>query len=81
MSKITENFNPELIQSGVLDQAIGLLMPNLVGLKSLNRLEQVLLKKEAHEKGLLHRAFSIFIFSITSTPPCSFNQSKTSLHK
>ncbi|MFW2073754.1 aminodeoxychorismate lyase [Acinetobacter gerneri] len=40
----------EIIDSGVLDQAIGLCMPNLVGIKSLNRLEQVLLKQEANEK-------------------------------
>ena len=49
--KETSNFQPEFIQSGVLDQAMGLTMPNLVGLKSLNRLEQVMLKKEAQEKG------------------------------
>ena len=49
----TQNFQPELIQSGVLTQKIGLTMPKLVGLKSLNRLEQVMLKKEAHEKGWL----------------------------
>ncbi|WP_372404198.1 aminodeoxychorismate lyase [Acinetobacter piscicola] len=48
-----QNFQPELIQSGVLSQKIGLTMPELVGLKSLNRLEQVMLKKEAHEKGWL----------------------------
>ena len=51
--KSTEDFQPEYIQSGVLDQAIGLMMPNLVGLKTLNRLEQVMLKKEAAEKGWL----------------------------
>jgi len=51
--KTTACFQPELIHSGVLDQAIGLLMPNLVGLKTLNRLEQVLLKKEAQAKGWL----------------------------
>jgi len=49
----TADFRPEFIQSGVLDQAIGLLMPNLVGLKTLNRLEQVMLKKEAQEKNWL----------------------------
>ena len=49
----TADFQPEYIQSGVLDQAIGLVMPNLVGLKTLNRLEQVMLKKEALEKGWL----------------------------
>ena len=51
--KATDDFQPEFIHSGVLDQAIGLLMPNLVGLKTLNRLEQVMLKKEAQEKGWL----------------------------
>lgn len=51
--KETDEFQPEFIHSGVLEQAIGLVMPNLVGLKSLNRLEQVLLKKEAQEKGWL----------------------------
>ncbi|WP_111858281.1 aminodeoxychorismate lyase [Acinetobacter sp. CFCC 10889] len=43
-------FQPEYIDSGVLTQRIGLTMPALVGLKSLNRLEQVMLKKEAQEK-------------------------------
>lgn len=43
-------FQPEYIDSGVLTQGIGLTMPTLVGLKSLNRLEQVMLKKEAQEK-------------------------------
>ena len=49
--KKNSDFQPEFIQSGVLDQAMGLTMPNLVGLKTLNRLEQVMLKKEALEKG------------------------------
>ena len=44
-------YHYDTIQSGVLTQAIGLSMPNLVGLKSLNRLEQVLLKQEADQKG------------------------------
>lgn len=43
----TEPSQPEIIDSGVLDSAIGLTMPLLVGLKSLNRLEQVMLKHEA----------------------------------
>ncbi|WP_074383335.1 aminodeoxychorismate lyase [Acinetobacter pseudolwoffii] len=41
----------EQIQSGVLQQALGLTMPGLVGLKTLNRLEQVLLKQEADQRG------------------------------
>lgn len=45
------DFQYDLIQSGVLQQSIGLTMPNLVGVKSLNRLEQVLLKNEADQKG------------------------------
>lgn len=49
--KETSQFQPEFIQSGVLNQALGLLMPNLVGLKTLNRLEQVMLKKEAQQHG------------------------------
>ena len=49
-SKETQDFQYELIQAGVLTQSIGLLAPNLVGVKSLNRLEQVLLKKEVDEK-------------------------------
>ena len=44
-------YHYDIIQSGVLTQTIGLSMPNLVGLKSLNRLEQVLLKQEADQKG------------------------------
>jgi len=46
-----QDFNFEQIQSGVLQQALGLTMPNLVGLKTLNRLEQVLLKQEADQRG------------------------------
>lgn len=49
----TQDFQPEYINSGVLTQRIGLSMPPLVGVKSLNRLEQVMLKKEAHEQGWL----------------------------
>ena len=43
------DFKYDVIQSGVLEQAIGLSMPNLVGLKTLNRLEQVMLKHEADQ--------------------------------
>ncbi|MHA3079764.1 aminodeoxychorismate lyase [Acinetobacter sp. ANC 5502] len=39
-------------QVDILDQRVGLTMPQLCGLKTLNRLEQVLLKKEAVEKQL-----------------------------
>lgn len=42
-------YHPETISSGLLLTPIGLLMPNLVGIKTLNRLEQVILKKEADE--------------------------------
>lgn len=45
------DFAPMEIKSGVLQQAIGLSMPNLVGLKTLNRLEQVMLKQEADQAG------------------------------
>nr|WP_174506432.1 aminodeoxychorismate lyase [Acinetobacter sp. Marseille-Q1620] len=41
----------EIIESGLLSQVIGLSMPSLAGLKSLNRLEQVLLKNEALTHG------------------------------
>ena len=51
--KKTLDHQPEVISSGVLMQAIGLSMPNLIGLKTLNRLEQVMLKKEAQEHGWL----------------------------
>ncbi len=37
------------IDSGVLQHAMGLSMPQMVGVKSLNRLEQVLLKHEAEQ--------------------------------
>ncbi|MGA8883850.1 MAG: aminodeoxychorismate lyase [Acinetobacter sp.] len=46
-----QDFGYDTIQSGVLQQAIGLSMPDLAGLKSLNRLEQVMLKREANQKG------------------------------
>ena len=49
--KTLQDFSYEQIQAGVLQQAIGLSMPNLVGLKTLNRLEQVLLKQEADLHG------------------------------
>ena len=49
--KTVQDFSYEQIQTGVLQQAIGLNMPNLVGLKTLNRLEQVLLKQEADQHG------------------------------
>lgn len=49
--KVVDDFQVEKIKSGVLQQALGLTMPSLVGLKSLNRLEQVLLKNEADQKG------------------------------
>lgn len=49
--KQLQDFHYEIIQAGVAQQQLGLSMPNLVGLKTLNRLEQVLLKKEADEKG------------------------------
>ena len=40
----------EYIDCGVLTHQIGLTMPHLVGLKTLNRLEQVILKQEADQK-------------------------------
>ena len=46
-----QSFEPEWIESGVLNLAMGLTMPNLVGLKTLNRLEQVLLRQEADQLG------------------------------
>lgn len=42
---------PQLLETGVLTQVMGMSMPHLVGLKTLNRLEQVLLKHEADELG------------------------------
>jgi 4-amino-4-deoxychorismate lyase len=46
-----QSFEPEWIESGVLEHALGLNMPHLVGLKTLNRLEQVLLRQEADQLG------------------------------
>ena len=46
----TQNFQFEQINSGVLTQKMGLNMPELVGIKTLNRLEQVMLKQEAIQK-------------------------------
>lgn len=43
-------FQPEWIESGMLQHRLGLNMPHLVGLKSLNRLEQVVLKQEADQQ-------------------------------
>ena len=51
--KAVERFHYEKIQSGVLQSVMGLSMPNLVGIKSLNRIEQVLLKQEADQRGWL----------------------------
>ena len=51
-------FQPEWIASGMLNRALGLTMPNLVGLKTLNRLEQVLLKQEADQQGWLEALVS-----------------------
>ncbi|MFZ5393256.1 aminodeoxychorismate lyase [Acinetobacter seifertii] len=48
--KALDQFQPDFIKCGVLNQALGLTMPSLVGVKSLNRLEQVLLKKEADQQ-------------------------------
>ena len=45
-------FCPESIHSDVLALTLGQSMPALVGIKSLNRLEQVMLKAEADERGL-----------------------------
>jgi 4-amino-4-deoxychorismate lyase len=45
------DFHYDSIKTGVAQQAIGLSMPQLVGLKSLNRLEQVMLKKEIDQCG------------------------------
>ena len=43
----TQHFQFGQINSGLLHQKMGLSMPRLVGLKTLNRLEQVILKQEA----------------------------------
>ncbi|WP_298144102.1 aminodeoxychorismate lyase [uncultured Acinetobacter sp.] len=45
-------FSPQLIQSDVLKLRLGHTMPALVGIKTLNRLEQVMLKAEADTRGL-----------------------------
>ncbi len=45
-------FSPTMIQSDVLELRLGHSMPALVGIKSLNRLEQVMLKSEADARGL-----------------------------
>lgn len=49
--KQVQPFAPETIQSDVLNLRLGQTMPALVGIKSLNRLEQVMLKAEADERG------------------------------
>ena len=46
----TSDFKLEQINSGVLERKMGLNMPELVGIKTLNRLEQVMLKHEAIQK-------------------------------
>ncbi|WP_269915294.1 aminodeoxychorismate lyase [Acinetobacter sp. HY1485] len=50
------------IKSGVLEQKIGLTMPHLVGIKSLNRLEQVILKQEAQQKNYTEA----FVFNVAN---------------
>ena len=42
---------PTAIDSGLLQRKMGLCMPELCGVKTLNRLEQVLLKQEAVQHG------------------------------
>ncbi|MFW1839426.1 aminodeoxychorismate lyase [Acinetobacter gyllenbergii] len=56
--RVTQAFQPEWIESGMLNHALGLNMPHLVGLKTLNRLEQVLLKQEADQRGWLEALVS-----------------------
>lgn len=56
--KMMHVFQPEWIESGLLTHALGLNMPHLVGLKTLNRLEQVLLKQEADQQGWLEALVS-----------------------
>ncbi|HJE74155.1 MAG TPA: aminotransferase class IV, partial [Acinetobacter johnsonii] len=51
--KASEALTYSEIDSGVLQHAMGLSMPQMVGVKSLNRLEQVLLKHEAEQHGWL----------------------------
>lgn len=48
-----DTFHYQKIQSGILQRVMGLSMPNLVGIKTLNRLEQVMLKQEADQQGWL----------------------------
>ncbi|MFW1951042.1 aminodeoxychorismate lyase [Acinetobacter beijerinckii] len=56
--RVMQVFQPEWIESGLLTHALGLNMPHLVGLKTLNRLEQVLLKQEADQQGWLEALVS-----------------------
>ncbi|MGR0305053.1 aminodeoxychorismate lyase [Acinetobacter beijerinckii] len=56
--RVMHVFQPEWIESGLLTHALGLNMPHLVGLKTLNRLEQVLLKQEADQQGWLEALVS-----------------------
>ncbi|EOR06180.1 aminodeoxychorismate lyase [Acinetobacter genomosp. 15BJ] len=56
--RVTQAFQPEWIESGMLNHVLGLNMPHLVGLKTLNRLEQVLLKQEADQRGWLEALVS-----------------------
>ena len=51
--QVSEALTYSEIDSGVLQHAMGLSMPQMVGVKSLNRLEQVLLKHEAEQHGWL----------------------------
>lgn len=48
--QVLEKHRYSCITSGTLQNFIGLTMPVLVGLKSLNRLEQVILKQEADQR-------------------------------
>ena len=57
-TKLSQAVQPEWIESGLLNHALGLTMPHLVGLKTLNRLEQVLLKQEADQQGWLEALVS-----------------------
>lgn len=47
-----EAFHYDVIEVDVLTQRLGQTMPKLLGIKSLNRLEQVMLKQEADQKKL-----------------------------
>lgn len=51
--QVVDTFHYQKIQSGILQRVMGLSMPNLVGIKTLNRLEQVMLKQEADQQGWL----------------------------